>query len=73
MCRVDHAINEVAPVFKVRSLGGKSEAVADEAVKLVAAKVEWAFVNRVVHIAEGDHVFRFDVSVEINMVVEVED
>ena len=54
---MDHPLNEGFPFLKV---GGRRVAEADfiddKAVDLIAAKVEWALVNRVGDIAKGDDV-----------------
>ena len=60
---MDHALHELLPILQRR--GGRvaeAELVHDQAVDLVAAQVERAFVNRVGHIAEGDDVLALDVA-----------
>ena len=61
--RMDHALHEALPILERR--GGRvaeAELVHHQAVDLVAAQVERAFVNRVGHIAEGDDVLALDVA-----------
>ena len=61
--RMDDALHETLPILeRGRRRVAEADLVHHEAVDLVAAEVERAFVNRVVHIAEGDDVLALDVA-----------
>lgn len=60
--RIDEAVDEAFPTGEVGGLGFEAENIGDEAVDLVLAKIEGAFVDRIFDIAEGDDIFLFDVA-----------